>query len=86
MGTMTGPTADWQEQLTRFLIEGGLQGRKQSEITRRMQGKCSAPIFTEWLYQLAKQDKVQRFVFTPPGTTRSVTVWRATQKIYDEDE
>jgi hypothetical protein len=69
-------SSDWQVSITKYLIEGGTQGRRQSAIIVRANGKVDESDVIAFLMSLAAERKVQKFIL-PNG----VIQWRATSNI-----
>lgn len=67
---------DWREELTRYLIDGGVEGRKQSDILIRLRGLITAEPIQQELEALLAANKVQKFIVPTAG--RTAIVWRAT--------
>jgi hypothetical protein len=76
---------DWREDLIDFMIEGGLIGRKQSEIIIRFDHVATIAQIVAELEFHAAEDKIQKFVMHPTGRKggRSYIIWRATTKIME---
>lgn len=71
---------EWQDQLRRFLISGGLGGREQSRIMAVLSTRVYADRVLLELNGLRAEGKVQKFNL--PGKGRgTVVVWRATSEI-----
>lgn len=77
---------DHRDALQHFLVTAGTQGRKQSEITSCLQSYGDAAMLIGELEIWLTEDRVQKFILPPPASGgRSVTVWRATNKILDPE-
>jgi hypothetical protein len=76
---------DWQDQLIEYMIDGGLIGRKQSDILAKFDTVANAERINAELTFLAAEDKVQKYVVPPISRRggRSYIVWRATTKIME---
>lgn len=75
---------DWRDSLREFLINGGTDGRSQSEVVAKFNGYASAESLTNELEALHLDDKVQRFdVMSETGKGRPKLVWRATNKMLE---
>ena len=67
---------DWQVKVTRHLIDGGVMGRKQSELISKAGGHIRDGDVIAFLHVLADEKKAQKFVL--PG---HIPWWRATSNI-----
>jgi len=67
---------DWQVKITRFMIEGGTQGRRQSDIIKKAGGNIRDGDVIAFLRTLAADKKAQKFIL--PG---QIAQWRATREI-----
>ena len=67
---------DWQVSITRYLIEGGLQGRKQSDLIKKAGGNIRDGEVVAFLKLLASEKKADLYVL--PG---QIKWWRATSGI-----
>ena len=72
---------DWREELQRFLITAGTNGRKQTDIVERLQNWIDAGTITEELEALRAEERVQKFKLPNTGKGRTPTIWRATTKL-----
>jgi len=66
---------DWQVSVTKFLIEGGTVGRRQSELVSKAKGAGDGEVLA-FLRLLAQEKKAQMYVL--PGQVKQ---WRATAEI-----
>ena len=71
---------EWQDQLLRFLISGGLGGREQSRIMNVLADHAYADRILHELNALRADGKVQKFNLPMKGKG-TVVVWRATTEI-----
>lgn len=71
---------EWQNQLVRFLISGGLAGREQGRIMTLLSAKVYADRVLHELNGLRAEGKVQKFNLPMKGKGTAV-VWRATTEI-----
>lgn len=79
------PTSEpWEEALVRYLVGGGTQGRRQSEIVTYFKNRALSAEIENELKALWVQFKVDRYTVPAKGprSGRPTTVWRATDKIY----
>ena len=67
---------DWQVKLTKFLIEGGTVGRRQSALIAKVANAAGDGEVVAFLKLLAQDRKAQLYVL--PG---QIKVWRATKEI-----
>lgn len=76
---------DWQSDLVKFMIEGGLLGHKQSKIVSKFDTHVTAAQLENELEFLAADDCVQKFNIPSAGRRggRRCVVWRATNKILE---
>ena len=72
---------DWREELVRYLVTGGVMGRKQSQITQRLTKWVSAKEVVAELEAYRSAGKVQKFIVEQQGLGRAAIVWQATNKI-----
>jgi hypothetical protein len=72
---------DWREELQRFLIAGGILGKKQSQIVTRLNRWTTAKEIVEELEALWHEKKVEKFEVPQQGSGRPSTIWRATTKL-----
>ena len=73
-----------QARLKALLIDAGLNGLPQGEITHAMRNLATAGEIMPLLEQWWKEGKVQRFELSPDGG-RPPTIWRATKKILETE-
>jgi hypothetical protein len=71
---------EWQTQLIRFLISGGLGGREQNRIMTLLGPKVYADRVLHELNSLRAEGKVQKFNLPMKGKGTAV-VWRATTEM-----
>jgi hypothetical protein len=67
---------DWQVKITKFLIDGGTQGRRQSELIAKAGGNIRDGEVIAFLKILAADKKVNKYIL--PG---QIAQWRATTNI-----
>lgn len=75
---------EWQHQLIRFLISGGLAGREQGRIMGVLAPKVYADRVLHELHALRADGRVQKFNLPMKGKG-TVIVWRATTEILKPD-
>ena len=73
-------STEWQNQLVRFLISGGLGGREQTRIMTLLGPKVYADRVLHELNGLRAEGKVQKFNLPVKGKGVAI-VWRATTEI-----
>jgi hypothetical protein len=74
----------WEDQVVRFLVNGGTTGRGWYEIERMYRGAVSREALLYFLETLQLEGKVDRFqVPSASGKGTPKTVWRATTKIVE---
>ncbi len=74
----------WEDQVTRFLVNAGTQGRSWYEIERMYRGAIDKEHLRNYLETLKLEGKVDRFtVPSSSGKGSPKTVWRATTKILE---
>jgi hypothetical protein len=67
---------DWQVNVTKHLIDGGTQGRRQSELISKAGGNIRDGEVIAFLRTLAADKKANKYVL--PG---QIAYWRATSNI-----
>jgi hypothetical protein len=76
--------ADWREELQRYLIAAGTNGKKQTDIVIRLQNWVTRDEVVAELEALLAEKKVQKFKPQTVGRGKAPTIWRATVLILEQ--
>ena len=72
--------ADARDLLISILLNAGVAGIRQRDLTHGMRNVAVVSEFMPWLEQWRRENRVQRF-FLNTAANRPTTIWRATDKL-----